>query len=123
MGALRIVTSGEALVASGYLGEFEQMVLLAVLQLGDDAYGVAVMEELHGRVAREVSRGAMYATLDRLESKGLLSSRMGAPTPARGGRGKRYLGVTPPGIEALRRSRAALVELWRGLDPVLGKAE
>lgn len=115
--------SGESIVSSGYLGEFEQMVLLAILQLDNDAYGVAVMDELRGRVGREVSRGAMYATLDRLESKGLLESRLGAPTPQRGGRGKRYISVTPNGIEALRRSRAALVELWRGLDPIVGERE
>ena len=108
---------------SGYIGEFEQMVLLAILQLGDEAYGVAVMEELQRRVGREVSRGAMYATLDRLESKGLLDSRVGDPTPQRGGRGKRYVSVTPDGIEALRRSRTALEELWRGLDPIVGETE
>lgn len=110
-------------MSSGYLGEFEQVVLLAILQLDDEAYGVAVMDELQRRIGREVSRGAMYSTLDRLESKGLLASHVGAPTAQRGGRGKRYVTVTPDGIEALRRSRAALVEMWRGLDPIVGESE
>jgi len=108
---------------SHYIGELEQMVLLAILQVGDEAYGVAVMDELATRVDREVSRGAMYATLDRLESKGLLASRVGEPTPQRGGRGKRYLTVTPAGIAALKQSQAALQELWRGLEPVLGERD
>jgi DNA-binding PadR family transcriptional regulator len=108
---------------SEYIGELEQMVLLAVLQLGDAAYGVAIMGELAAKVDREVSRGAMYATLDRLEGKGLLASELGEPTPQRGGRGKRYVTVTPAGVAALKESRAALHELWRGLDPVLGEVE
>jgi DNA-binding PadR family transcriptional regulator len=108
---------------SGHLGELEQMVLLAILQLGDEAYGVAIMDELARRVDRKVSRGAMYATLDRLETKGLLLSELGQPTPERGGRGKRYVSVTPAGVAALQHARAALFELWRGLDPVLGEPE
>ncbi len=107
-------------MAADHIGELEQMVLLAMLQLGDEAYGVAVMNELRTRVSREVSRGAMYATLDRLEAKGLVASRLGEPTPERGGRGKRYVTVTAKGIEALKHSQAALQELWRGLDPILG---
>lgn len=102
-----------------YLGELEQMVLLAILQRGDDAYGTSVMEELSRRVKRQVSRGAMYVTLDRLEEKGLLRSRLGTPTPRRGGRPKRYLTVTAAGLEALRRSRTAWMRLWEGLDAVL----
>lgn len=101
-----------------YLGELEQMVLLAVLQLGDDAYGTSVMRELSRRVERQVSRGAMYVTLDRLEEKGLLTSRLGTPTPRRGGRPKRYLTVTAAGVDALRRSRSAWMRLWEGLDSV-----
>jgi DNA-binding PadR family transcriptional regulator len=103
----------------GYLGEFEQMVLLTTLGLGDEAYGMRIMDELERRVGREVSRGAMYITLDRMESKGLLTSRMADPTAERGGRGKRYVEVSPAGLEALQRSRAALAELWKGLDPIL----
>ena len=104
---------------SGYLGELEQMILLAVLQLGGDAYGTNVADELNQRADRAVSRGALYVTLDRLEEKGMLSSSVGDPTPGRGGRPKRFLEVTPAGKDALRRSRAAWMRLWEGLDSVL----
>ncbi len=104
---------------SGYLGELEQMILLAILQLGDQAYGKAVMEELRRRVDRSVSRGALYVTLDRLEDKGMLTSTLGEPTPRRGGRPKRFLTVTPAGLTAIRASRAAWMSLWDGLDSVL----
>ena len=107
----------------GYLGEFEQMVLLAILQLGDRAYGVAVMDELQGRIGRKASRGGLYVTLDRLEQKELIRSRLAEPSHERGGRGKRYLTVTAAGVAALRKSRAALLELWKGLDPLLDGAE
>lgn len=104
---------------SGYLGELEQMILLAVLQLGTDAYGTNVMDELSERADRRVSRGALYVTLDRLEEKEMISSRVGDPTPGRGGRPKRFLEVTPAGMDALRKSRAAWMRLWEGLDSVL----
>ncbi len=110
-------------MSEGYLGEFEQMVLLAILRLGDEAYGIRIMEELNHRVGREVSRGAMYITLDRMESKGLLASRQGEPTAERGGRAKRLVEVTPQGISALSKSRAALRELWKGLAPVLDRPQ
>lgn len=105
----------------GFLGEFEQVVLLAVLRLEADAYGSAVSREIEERAGRSVSRGALYVTLDRLEQKGFLSSRLGDPTPSRGGRAKRYLRVTPAGLRALRASRATLERLWQGLDGVLEK--
>jgi len=104
---------------TGYLGELEQMVLLAILQLNDQAFGTNVMGELERRVDRKVSRGALYVTLDRLEEKGMLTSTLGAPTPRRGGRPKRFLTVTPSGLEALRKSRNAWMSLWDGLDSVL----
>ena len=104
---------------TGYLGELEQMVLLAILQLDDQAYGTNVMDELKKRVERSVSRGALYVTFDRLEDKGLLSSRVGDPNPRRGGRPKRFLTVTPTGVEALQKSRSAWMRLWDGLDSVL----
>ena len=110
---------GEMTKTTGYLGELEQMVLLAILQLDDQAYGTNVMDELKKRVERSVSRGAMYVTLDRLEDKGLLSSRVGDPNPRRGGRPKRFLTVTPTGVEALQKSRSAWMRLWDGLDAVL----
>jgi len=104
---------------TGYLGELEQMVLLAILQLDDQAFGANVMDELEKRVERRVSRGALYVTLDRLEEKGMLTSRLGDPTPRRGGRPKRFLTVTPAGVSAIQKSRNAWMQLWDGLDSVL----
>jgi len=103
---------------AGYLGELEQMILLAILQLKDQAFGTSVLAELEQRVQRSVSRGALFVTLDRLEEKGMLRSRMGDPTPRRGGRPKRYLEVTPAGVTALQKSRKAWSRLWDGLDSV-----
>ena len=100
------------------LGEFEQMVLLAVLQVRDDAYGVTVHQELERRTKRKVARGAIYMTLDRLEKKGLLESWTTAPTTERGGRAKRCYRVTKPALEALRASRRALASLWQGLQNI-----
>jgi DNA-binding PadR family transcriptional regulator len=105
------------------LGEFEQVVLLAVLRLGDKAaYAVAIRAEIERRTRRSVSRGSVYITLDRLETKGLLRSRLADPTPERGGRAKRFYAATPRAVEALRDSRHALLAMWRGLDGVLGRA-
>ena len=104
-----------------HLGELEQMVLLAVLQLKEDAFGISVMRELGERGNRKVSRGALYVTLDRMEAKGLLSSRLGEPVPGRGGRPRRYLSVTESGVTALQESRATLTRMWEGLDTVLEK--
>ena len=103
------------------IGEFEQMVLLAVLQVRDDAYGVTVHEELQRHTARPVARGAVYMTLDRLEKKGLLTSTQSEPPAARGGRTKRCYALTRSAVLALRESRRALRSLWDGLEPVLGK--
>jgi PadR family transcriptional regulator len=99
------------------LGEFEQMVLLAVLQAGQggDAYGVTIHAELEGRAGRHVALGAVYMTLDRLEKKGLLSSYQTSPTAERGGRARRCYTVTRSALQALRASRRALVRLWDGL--------
>jgi PadR family transcriptional regulator len=98
------------------LGEFEQVVLLAVLRLGDDAYAVPVHDEILRCTGRDVSRGSIYITLDRLETKGYLRSRLADPTPERGGRAKRYYTLRPRALEALRENRRALVALWRGLE-------
>ena len=98
------------------LGEFEQMILLAVMQCGADAYGVTVYDELAKRTTRKVARGAVYMTLDRLEKKGLLSSTLSGPTKERGGRAKRCYRVTKPAVAALRASRRALLSLWDGLE-------
>jgi len=102
------------------LGEFEHMVLLAIMRLGDDAYAVPVREEIVRCTGRDVSRGSIYITLDRLETKGYLRSRLADPTPVRGGRAKRYYVLRPRAIDALKESRRALVALWRGLETALG---
>ncbi len=104
------------------LGEFEQVVLLAVLRLGDEAYAVPILDEIAQRTGRAVSRGSVYVTLDRLETKGYLRSRLGDPTAERGGRAKRYYALRPRGVEALRASRRALIALWRGFEARLEDA-
>ena len=86
------------------LGTFEQLVLLALLRLGEDAYGMTVRREIEDRAGRPTSLGAVYATLDRLEAKGYVSSRSGEPTSERRGRAKRFFKVEPPGMEALRHT-------------------
>jgi PadR family transcriptional regulator, regulatory protein PadR len=98
------------------LGEFEQMVLLAILHLGEDVYGVPIVDEIARRTGRDVAPAAVYVTLRRLEEKGLVTSWMGEPTGERGGKGRRYVSVTRAGLESLRASRKALDRMWRGLD-------
>ncbi len=104
-----------------YLGEFEQLVLLATMRLGDGAYAVPVREEIARRAGRKVARGALYTALERLEAKGLLRSRMSEPLPERGGRSRRYFQLTAPGLAAVRDARAALLGLWQGLESQLEK--
>ena len=103
------------------LGEFEQLVLLAVMQLGDEAYAVPVRDLIVQRTNRNVARGALYTALERLEAKQLLSSRVGDPLPERGGRARRYFTVTPEGVQLLREARAAVASLSQGLESVLEK--
>ena len=98
------------------IGEFELLVLLAVLRTADNAYGSAILTELQSRSGRAVSRGALYVTLDRLEAKGLLASRTAAGTPARGGRPRRYYTVRASGLKALRGSLDALARMRAGLE-------
>ena len=98
------------------LGEFEQLVLLALVRLGDEAYGVAVHAEIARRTGRETSFGTVYTTLARLEEKRLITSRMGDPTPERGGRRKKYFFMLPAGLRALRASLHAIRTMMRGLD-------
>lgn len=100
------------------LGEFEQMVLLAILRLDGDVYGVPVVEEIERRTARSVSRSAVYVTLRRLEQKGLLASWMSDPTPERGGKPRRCVRVTSAGKRLLLDSKHAMDRMWEGLDPV-----
>jgi PadR family transcriptional regulator len=104
-----------------FLGEFEQMVLLAILQAGEDAYAIAVRSHLEESTGRKVSRGALYRTLDRLDEKGFVSWEADEGVPDRGGHPRRRFRVTREGIASLKLSRAALLQLWRGLDKVLGK--
>jgi len=98
------------------LGEFEQLILLAILRLGDDAYGVTIRAELADRAGRSIAPGAMYTALERMEGKGLIKSRMGDPTPQRGGRAKRYVTVTAAGRQALSRAVQAYERLLDGLE-------
>jgi DNA-binding PadR family transcriptional regulator len=100
------------------LGELEQLVLLAILRLGEEAYGVPIVEEIQQRTGRDVSRTAVYVALTRLEKRGLVSSRMGDPTPERGGKAKRFFRVEPEAIERIRESKATLVRMWEGLEVV-----
>jgi PadR family transcriptional regulator PadR len=101
------------------LGEFEVVVLMAVLHLGHDANGSAVRNEIERRIARRVSRGSVYVTLDRLEEKGLLSSRLIAAPTVRGG-AKRLFRVTAPGLKAVKHAVATLERMRQGLEPLLG---
>ena len=100
-----------------HLGEFEQIVLLAVLRLGENAYGVPIRSEIEARTGRSLTVGALYRTLDRLESKDYVTSWFSDPTPERGGRSKRYFRVRPLGLRTLRASRDALAAMWEGLEP------
>jgi len=99
-----------------YLGELEQIVLLAVLRLGDKAYGTPILQEIESQAGRTIARGALYTALDRLEQKGCLRSRLGEPLPERGGRARRYFTVTPAAVRALKDSRLTLMRLWRGVE-------
>lgn len=99
----------------GALGEFEQLVLLAVLRLKDEAYAVSIVEEIRAKTRRDASLASIYVVLGRLESKGFLTSEVEGAASDRGGRPRRYYGATPLAIEALRASRDALMSLWDGL--------
>ena len=104
-----------------YLGEFEHIVLLAVLRLGDEAYGASVRREIETRTGRALTVGALYRTLDRLELKGYVASHVGDPTPERGGRAKRHFQLRPLGMRSLRASRQALAARWDGREPQVNR--
>jgi len=106
-----------------YLGDLELMVLLAVLRLGDDAYGVPISKELLLFAKREVSLGSIYAALERLESKGFVSASVGEPTAERGGRAKRYFRATRDGLRALKMTRSALTRLWSDIPVLKGESQ
>jgi DNA-binding PadR family transcriptional regulator len=99
------------------LGEFEQLVLLALIRLRPNAYGVPIRQEISERTGRNVSIGAVYTTLNRLEEKGYVSSRIGEATAERGGRAKKYFDIEAPGIRALNEARAAVQQMETGLLP------
>jgi PadR family transcriptional regulator len=104
-----------------YLGEFEIMILLAVIHLGDEAYGVPISRELERHRGRDVSVGSVYAALERLEAKRLVASSLGDPTPERGGKAKRYFRVTEAGLRQVHETRRVLSKLWRGLPELKGE--
>lgn len=98
-----------------YLGEFELMLLLTIMRLGDEVYGVPLARELSALRGREVSAGSVYAALERLENKGLIASSLGESTPERGGRAKRYFRVTQQGLRSVQQTRRVLSKLWKSL--------
>lgn len=98
------------------LGRFQQLVMLAALRLGDDAYGARIQEELESTAGRFVSISTVYVTMERLEKKGFVESWLGEPTPVRGGRSKRFYRLTEDGVRALREARDELFRMWRGLE-------
>jgi DNA-binding PadR family transcriptional regulator len=102
-----------------FLGEFEQLILLAILQLRGDVYGVPIVDEIERRTGRTVAPAAVYVTLRRLEEKGLVSSWMSEPTAERGGKARRCVKVTRAGVETLRDARQVIDQMWKGLDPGL----
>jgi DNA-binding PadR family transcriptional regulator len=97
------------------VGEFEQLVLLALLRLNNNAYGMEVRQEIEKRTGREISYGAVYTTLDRLEQKGYVAHRLGEATSERGGRAKKHFRALPRGREALRATQQALTVMWEGV--------
>jgi DNA-binding PadR family transcriptional regulator len=99
-----------------FLGEFEQLVLLACVHLGDEAYGVSIADEIERRTGRQAAHAAVYVTLRRLERKGLLASWLGEPTAERGGKARRHVKLTRAGTATLKESRQMFDEMWRGLD-------
>jgi DNA-binding PadR family transcriptional regulator len=105
-----------ALMPRDSLGDFEHQVLLAILRLGGEAYSVPIVLELEERTGREIAQAAVFIVLRRLESKGLLDSRLENGAASKTGRTRRYFALTPPAIERLRESRRALVRLWEGVE-------
>jgi len=102
----------------GYLGEFELMLLLAVIRLGEEAYGVPISRELEKYRGKDVAVGSVYAALERLEAKGLITSMLGDPTPERGGKAKRFFRITKEGLRQVHETRRVLTRLWQTIpDP------
>jgi PadR family transcriptional regulator, regulatory protein PadR len=105
----------------GYLGEFELMILLVLIALGDDAYGVPIARELERHRGREVALGSVYASLERLEGKGLVSSKLGEPIAERGGKARRYFQITQEGLRQANETRQVLTRMWRGMPKAEGE--
>ena len=103
-----------------YLGSFELMVLMALMRLGEDAYGVPIAREIEAHLGREVALGSVYATLARLEERRLVTSSLGDPTPERGGRAKRYFRITARGARQARDTRHVLTRFWEGMPELKG---
>src|SRR5215471_4707047 len=104
-----------------YLGNFELMLLLALLRLGEGAYGVTIARELEEQTGREVVVASVYATLDRLQERGFVSSKLGDATPERGGRAKRHFRITSAGIREVRDARRSLMNMWKNLPELKGE--
>ena len=109
-------------MAARLLTDFELMVMLAVLRVRDEAYGVPIAREIEEIGGRAVTLAAVYLALDRLRQHGLVSVRLGEATPERGGRAKRYFKVTPAGIRALKGTQKAFMSLWRGIPELKGES-
>ena len=109
-------------MARTLLTDFELMILLAILRVGEQAYGVPIAREIENTGRRSVVLGAVYTALERLEGNGLVSSRMGDPSPERGGRAKRFFSVTPRGVRAVKETQRSLVTLWKGVTELKGGA-
>jgi DNA-binding PadR family transcriptional regulator len=105
---------------TNYLGEFELLVMLAVIRLGEGAYGVPISREIEQQTGRDVAFATVYATLERLQHKGFVGSALGEATPERGGRAKRFFRVTPAGLRTVRETKQSLIRLWRGLRELEG---
>lgn len=105
----------------GYLSNFELIVILVLIRLGENAYGIPIARAIKANGGREVSLGSIYATLERLETKGLVSSTLGDPTPERGGRAKKYFSVTAKGVREVRETQRVLRQLWQGLRQLEAK--
>jgi PadR family transcriptional regulator len=102
------------------ISNFELMVMLALLRLGDEAYGVPISQQIEEQSGHDVAVGSVYAALERLEDRGLVASRVGEPTPERGGRAKRYFKVTVKGLKVIRHTQRTLMRLWQGLPELEG---
>ncbi len=105
-----------------YLGEFEHIVMAGVLRLDGEAYGARIIQEIEDATGTRVKSGSLYITLDRLEAKGYVTSRVADPEPGRGGRPKRYMSVTPAGLRILKEARDVMLTMWQGLESRLEKA-